>query len=880
MRSSRRLVATATCVLSGVLVTPALAAERDLNPRPWQPVADGIAKAQPQGRAQMPERSSFSAQEDPVSENTGLPAARENFEVVSSLNPQKFGGVRTGEIADVAVHKGFAYLNSWDNEFCDRGGVYIADVRNPATPKEIGYIEPLPGFYHGEGAQAIEVTVPGFNGDILAVNNEAFGSNVLNDCGGDTAEGGFDLYDVSDPANPKPLIQGAGDRDNGTPDDPSDDNEAGNSYHSVFVWDAGDKAYLVASDNVEFEDVDIWDITNPKQPTQVADVDLATTFPQILQGEQGNGGNVFNHDIDVKQIDGKWMMTVSNWDSGYVQLDVTDPAAPKYVTDTRFGTDPQRPPLTAEGNAHQSAYSADNQFLLAADEDFATKRTTAVRVTSGPNAGDVVGVAGSDSVPVYIAKADDEADGPTTFVGTACDGQTLPEPPEVTGDDDAIAVIERGVCAGGFAEKIENAASAGYGAAVVFNQAGRADGDPLISMSTQNARIPSVFLRRATVVGTADQDGALFPGRGGATPAVGDAGERFLFADAFDGWGYTHLYDAKTSQELDTYAVQESQDPRYATGFGDLSVHEFAADPTEPIAYAAYYGAGMRAVSFSRSEGITERAKYISEDANGSNFWGVEVFTGTDGERYIAGSDRDFGLQIFRYTGPGAAKRPVCTDVSATTTAGSPVAIPLTCTDENTGNTLTRRIVSQPANGTVTLSGTTATYRPRAGFSGDDSFRFLANDGAADSAPARAAVKVAAPATTPPGTGGGAGQGAGPDRAGAFSTTFVPRQRISTVRRRGLLVGVYCGSACSFKMDVVVSSATRRKLGLAARTLGTRRASLSQTGFRRYRVQLSRSAQRRLARTRSLDGALRVTRITPTPTRRLTQSFELRRNVR
>lgn len=892
MRSSRKLVATATFVVTAVLATPTLGQARELEPRPWQPVADGpnayspeaASKAKAQSKAPTPARSSFSAQEDPPSENTGLPATRENFDVVSSLNPQKFGGVRVGEIADLTVHDGFAYLNSWDNEFCDRGGVYVVDVKNPASPKEVGYIEPLAPFYHGEGAHAIDVTVPGFDGDILAVNNETFGSNVSNTCGpASKLDGGFDLYDVSDPTNPKTLIQGAGDRDNGTPDDPSDDTPAGNSYHSVFIWDTGDNAYLVASDNVEFEDVDIWDITDPSRPTQVADVDLSSAFPQILDNEKSNGNAVFNHDMVVKQIGGRWIMSVSNWDSGYVQIDVTDPANPVYLTDTTTGSDPFRPSLFAEGNSHQSEYSADNQFLLAADEDFAPFRSvlTAEGINKSRSA-----IEGGDN-PNRIANLPDETlNGPSTWAGDGCDPAAVPAAPADDGDPntDSIALVERGGAGAGcgFADKFDNAAAAGYDGIVIFNQPRPDDGQ--VNMATTDAdgpaAIPGVQMRRADALGA---EGALSPSE--TTPAPGTAGPAVSIGVVFDGWGFTHIYDAKTSARIGSYAVKEAQDPRFASGFGDLSVHEFATDPTEPIAYSAYYGAGMRAVSFSRDQGITEQAKYISDDANGSNFWGVEVFTGSDGERYIAGSDRDFGLQIFRYTGPGAAKRPVCANTSATTNAGAAVSIPLTCTDENTGNTLTRRIASAPANGTVTLSQNTATYTPRAGFSGDDAFGFVANDGAADSAPGRAAVRVAAPGSGPgsnPGTGSGtgAGTGSGPDRAGAFSTTFVPRQRISTVRRRGLLVGVYCGAACSFKMDVVVSTATRRKLGLSARTLGTRRASLTQTGFRRYRVQLSAAARRRLARTGSLDGVLRVTRSAPTPTRRLSRSFQLRRTAR
>jgi len=38
-------------------------------------------------------------------------------------------------------------------------------------------------------------------------------------------------------------------------------------------------------------------------------------------------------------------------------------------------------------------------------------------------------------------------------------------------------------------------------------------------------------------------------------------------------------------------------------------------------------------------------------DSGGNNFWGVQVFN-RGGQEYVAASDRDFGLYIFRYTGP------------------------------------------------------------------------------------------------------------------------------------------------------------------------------------------------------------------------------------
>src|ERR671915_1144362 len=113
-------------------------------------------------------------------------------------------------------------------------------------------------------------------------------------------------------------------------------------------------------------------------------------------------------------------------------------------------------------------------------------------------------------------------------------------------------------------------------------------------------------------------------------------------------------------RHVSAFAIEESRDERYATGFGDLSIHEFATDATENVAYSSYYSGGMRVFTFG-PQGLTETGKFI--DRGGNNFWGVEQFT-LGNQRYFAGSDRDFGLYIFRYTGPGAAVAPACSDVT------------------------------------------------------------------------------------------------------------------------------------------------------------------------------------------------------------------------
>jgi catechol 2,3-dioxygenase-like lactoylglutathione lyase family enzyme len=100
--------------------------------------------------------------------------------------------------------------------------------------------------------------------------------------------------------------------------------------------------------------------------------------------------------------------------------------------------------------------------------------------------------------------------------------------------------------------------------------------------------------------------------------------------------------------ELDTYAIPEAHDPAFANGFGDLSVHEVAT--SHRVAnrlHFSYYAGGFRVAEIVNDE-IVERGHYI--DQNGNNFWGVQVLD-HGGQEYVAASDRDHGLWIFRYHG-------------------------------------------------------------------------------------------------------------------------------------------------------------------------------------------------------------------------------------
>jgi hypothetical protein len=597
-----------------------------------------------------------------------LEPSSENVELVGKLEPDdEFGPIVEGQIADLAVYKDYAYLNSWSEESCTKGGVYVVDIRNPKKPVEVDFIPALSGNYHGEGAHVISVATKSFTGDLLAVNNE-FCTDTP------TAGGGFDLYDVTDPHNPRILVQGAGDR--GGEGQMNGGDATSNDYHSVFLWKDDGKVYLVGTDNIELHDVDIFDVTNPRQPKAVGEYDLVELFPQISEASPPNGDQVFNHDMVVKEVNGRDVLLDSYWDGGYVLADVENPAKPTYIGDVDFGPiDPldvagNAPP---EGNAHQAEFSHDNTYFLAADEDFNPYRVDKFYVgdplpTNERPAAEVGGGQSVASLP------DRTLSGQVVYGGYGCpaDPNTLPlasaYPQLGAGDDEQILLMQRGpsgdpsapyeACFPG--EKAAKAFDAGWEAIVLVNRhlGSAAADEPFCGSGAYESAKPMV-----TICTTHGAFHELF----GETPnfstypdgpAIGDVSvERVEATSKFDGWGYAHLYRNMGGkiQEVDAYSVPEAIDPNFAFGFGDLSIHEFATDPGQNLAYISYYSAGMRVVEFGE-DGINEVGHYIHEDGN--NFWGVETFVPSSGmagklqgKRLFAGSDRDHGIFIFRYTG-------------------------------------------------------------------------------------------------------------------------------------------------------------------------------------------------------------------------------------
>jgi len=576
-----------------------------------------------------------------------LPPVRYGVDLVGKAavtNPS--GAGLQGRVADVSAYGNHAFLTAFRDPTCERTGAHVMDISDPEEPFEVreAFMETTPGNYAGEGSQTLRLKNRYFDGVLFIHQNET--------CPGapeptaPRTRGGINIWDVTDATRPQPLAVHAGDYTN--PEGGFD--QQANQTHSAFAWtnELDGRTYVVLVDDEETTDLDILDITNPRNPRLVNDsLDLDEEPFDVDQASPPGLTSVFSHDMTVKRIGRRYVMNVSYWDGGYVLLDVTDvePGQVSLIADSDYAElDEERlargEEISPEGNGHQSELSPDNRFLVATDEDFNPYRVVA-QITSGPAQGSgFTAVSASGTPPV---DAQTSIEGTPTFVGLACE----PLPP-----GDGVALVERGVCP--FQTKLDAITAAGYDAGIVFN-AQREDCQGLVTMLAEGT-IPFVFTDRLTglrLLGVegVDETSACTT----ATPAAGTASASVRIEAVFDGWGYVRLFRTQVPSrpgtlgsisQVDTFAVPESQDERYATRFGDLSVHEVAVDPNPRTrrAYLSYYAAGFRVLEYG-PDGLKEVGAFIDE--GGNNFWGVEVHR-VAGRKLVLASDRDYGLYIFR----------------------------------------------------------------------------------------------------------------------------------------------------------------------------------------------------------------------------------------
>jgi hypothetical protein len=599
-----------------------------------------------------------------------IPGSVQNVDLLGKLRLTK----QEGDISDVSALGNFAYLGDWGAK-CQSGGVHVVDISDPSNPVKVRFLNAGGTGYQTEGIQALSIDTDAYTGDILVVSNEwclAKANPKLN-------PGGITIYDIDDPANPVVLVNDFGDFD-------VHGNRA-NESHSVIAWDTGDgEAYAAAIDNEEEEDVDLFEITDPRNPDLVAE----TSLPGVNVNAFGQLKTA--HDFDVLQFpDGTWHLMVSDWDAGWIDVDVTDPSDPTIVGDFDYAACDDYIPTVCppEGNAHQGEWTSDGSVFVGTDEDLDSYRTTPLTRVTGPGAPEQYPTVGVGGAPVVVLP-DKRMNGPVAYGGYGCPGTSTPipsadsviPPGSLAPGEEQIIVLQRGpaddpnntetACFPG--EKADNATDQGWDAVILTGRhlgSAAADDPPNCGFGAfpTDEQIPTVCTSHTAMhelFGRTPDYSVPYPvgDPGDLEPNIGEVGFDVDITATFDGWGYSRIVDTSDPSnptEISQFSIPEASNPAFGIGFGDLDVHEVEVprnDPneggsnvdTDQLAYYAWYAGGFRVADISDPANPVEVGHYV--DPAGNNFWGVALAEDESGDRIALLSDRDYGLFIFRYTGP------------------------------------------------------------------------------------------------------------------------------------------------------------------------------------------------------------------------------------
>jgi hypothetical protein len=229
---------------------------------------------------------------------------------------------------------------------------------------------------------------------------------------------GFDVFDVTDPANIQHLITK---RTVGT-------------VHNCFLKDG--YAYLTISSGAPPRMV-IYDLTDPANPTTMEGKDPSyESFSDVPGDEYGTGGSwmlsnarpklngASMHDIYVTEHEGGELAWLAYWDPGVVVVDVTDKRNPVAVAHFGAADDAFQSSGTVrfingggESNAHYVQPTPDGDYLLAGAETF------------GGTGHDEVGATGDfGGIRVFDTRDVAPLDGGGTAVYPEADGvQDLPD---------------------------------------------------------------------------------------------------------------------------------------------------------------------------------------------------------------------------------------------------------------------------------------------------------------------------------------------------------------------------------------------------------------------------------------------------------------------
>jgi hypothetical protein len=276
--------------------------------------------------------------------------------------------------ADVWVHDGYAYVGHWGfadyangskTRFCPEppaSGVAVVDVRTPSRPTVVARLQ------NPRGTSAEDVVVytapygPLAGRDIAAAGIQWCGG-ALDDV---NAVHGLMLWDVTVPASPVQIgfwasaccARGVHEFEVESRDDLGRTFAYASVPTSRYPDPTTPSGYRDTNGDGDFR---LIDITNPASPFQVSDWGIQDAGGPFSAGQGCDADANYGHGVDPS-ADGK-LAFLSYWDSGFVRLDVTNPANPVFTGRTVY-------PANADGDAHSSQYDEGRKLLFAADEDF------------------------------------------------------------------------------------------------------------------------------------------------------------------------------------------------------------------------------------------------------------------------------------------------------------------------------------------------------------------------------------------------------------------------------------------------------------------------------------------------------------------------------
>ncbi|CAN5561363.1 hypothetical protein BH23CHL6_BH23CHL6_11140 [soil metagenome] len=557
---------------------------------------------------------------------------------------------------DVWAHEGFAYTGTFNSPCGGEpgAGVWVWNVKNKNSPSFVGVIE------SETGSRSNDVKVATMNsGDVLVHSNENCGPGGM---------GGFEVYNVDDPANPVHLATVRVHEANETLRTVFGGVNRG--VHNLFLFTQGERDFVAMQTHAWFGGLQIFELTNPTNPQLVSawgaellceeaycstdpynETDIPTLIDHIngfmfclLTPCFGSSQNRFLHDVTIT-TDGT-LAYLSHWDAGLILLDISDPADPVYIS---TALDPANGSLDGEVNSHAAWPSEDGKIVVETEEDFAawvtvrppgnltfgagdpaaplpgvavatatggdfeasqtgnagTVDADSLEVTSGPLAGNVYPAIELGGDQPRFADTG-PISGNIVWIGQACNADPILNAGAFA--EGGIAVARRGGCT--FREKNFNAAAAGADAIVIANNL------------TNNTPWGGIRI-----------------------------------------WDYSDPENPVLASTFNTVCSASPEPIPECDPLGTYSVHNVIVESTgkQVKAYVSWYFDGMLILDVTDPYNPREIARYFDNSAkflasNGGqphDFWGVGKVPNSP---WVYGSDRNGGLYVFKEQGSGSGK--------------------------------------------------------------------------------------------------------------------------------------------------------------------------------------------------------------------------------